>query len=402
MSDSGISGDGYYKERFLAHKTITATIAESLEVNEILERLRVEARKLIPSAMEVCILLLDEDAPSYTRPLQCQLYDKPVNCLSCKRFRPSIQQAVKKQKDIIVTQGEPVIRHDGSKIEVGPEMAVPVFKNDKLLAAVSVVSRPGMQFTEKDHLLINDIAEIVGNSITSAKHHWEVTQEKMRISQVLSHLSAFVPQSVCNWVEEHPDAPNQAKEAREVTVLFADIENYTGLCASFSDLEVNAIIENLFSRFVDPIQRYNGDINETAGDGLMIIFQDYDAKTNAENAVRAAFDLIDQTRRAQRDMEMGSRVPLLQVNLGINSGEALVGMTRFAGSARTRMTYTATGPVTNLAARLAGYAQGGDIIIGESTKKLVERLWPVYDRGLVELKGFRETQRVYSLLKKTA
>jgi len=77
-----------------------------------------------------------------------------------------------------------------------------------------------------------------------------------------------------------------------------------------------------------------------------------------------------------------------------------VGMTRFKGSLGTRMTYTASGPVTNLAARLTGHSKGGDILIGEETKKLIEGLWPMYDRGLAELKGIKEPLRVFSLLRK--
>ncbi len=48
--------------------------------------------------MEVCILFLDPDAPRYTRPLQCSLYDRPVNCLSCKRDRAAVQKALAREK----------------------------------------------------------------------------------------------------------------------------------------------------------------------------------------------------------------------------------------------------------------------------------------------------------------
>jgi len=76
-----------------------------------------------------------------------------------------------------------------------------------------------------------------------------------------------------------------------------------------------------------------------------------------------------------------------------------VGMTTFKRSLDTRMTYTASGPVTNVAARLADYARGGDILIGEETKKMIKALWPLFDRGLVRLKGIEKPLRVYSLLK---
>jgi len=75
-------------------------------------------------------------------------------------------------------------------------------------------------------------------------------------------------------------------------------------------------------------------------------------------------------------------------------------MTRFSGSAGTRMTYTASGPVTNLAARLADYATGGDILVGEETRRLIEGLWPMYDYGVATLKGIEKPIRIYSLLRK--
>jgi class 3 adenylate cyclase len=87
----------------------------------------------------------------------------------------------------------------------------------------------------------------------------------------------------------------------------------------------------------------------------------------------------------------------IYVNIGINSGSALVGMTRFKGSLSTRMTYTATGQVTNIAARLSDLAKKGDILIGEETARLIEGLWPVFDRGKALLKGIDEPLRVYSL-----
>ena len=74
-------------------------------------------------------------------------------------------------------------------------------------------------------------------------------------------------------------------------------------------------------------------------------------------------------------------------------------MSRFKGSIGSRMTYTASGPVTNLAARLADYAKGGDILIGEKTRKFIGELWPTYDKGMAELKGIVSPVKIYSLIK---
>jgi class 3 adenylate cyclase len=370
-----------------------------MEVNDILEIVRAEIRRIIPSAMEACILLLDRDAAKYTRPLQCALYERPVNCLSCKRSRPAIQKAITQRKGVVASSSEPIVRPDDTRVQVGPEAAIPVFGKTEILAVVSVVAKPGVHFTRRDFYMLKDIAETIRNTLISAKAHWEMTQEKIRISQMLAHLSPFVPQSVRSILEKNPEMLKQGKEKKDVSVLFLDLEDYTRLSASHPEAEVNEIVEKMFSSFVDPIHRSHGDINETAGDGLMIIFKDDDAKTNAIHAMRAAFDIHERNQELNRQLD--PKLGPIHVNMGCNSGSALVGMTRFKGSLDTRMTYTASGPVTNVAARLASSAKGGDILIGEQTRELIDGLWPVYDRGRVELKGIQNPVRVFSLLQKS-
>jgi class 3 adenylate cyclase len=388
-------GGKYYRERFEAHRRIARKLASTMEVNQILEKVREEARELVPVAMEVCILLLDPDAKNYTRPLQCALYGGPVNCLSCKRNRAAVQKAMTRRKGVVVSGNEPLVRPDGTVVETGPEAAIPVFVNGKILAVLNVVSKPGTRFTNKEFHLMKDLSEVIGNAIVNAKAHWEITQEKIKISQMLAHLSPFVPQSVRRLVEDEPDRLLQEKEKREVTVLFLDLEDYTRLTADRPEAEVNDIVEKVFSNFVDPIHRSGGDINETAGDGLMIIFKNDDAKTNAVNAVRAAMDIDQRSREMILNRAAGMKP--INVNMGINSGIALVGLSRFKGLLDTRMTYTATGQVTNIAARLADYAKGGDILIGEQTRSLIEGYWPTYDRGCAVLKGIDKPLKIYSL-----
>ncbi len=387
----------YYKERFEAQRRLSKKLASTMEVNEILENLRGEVRNLIPTAMETCIIMLDPDAQKYTRPLQCALYDRPVNCLSCKKNRPAIQKALATRKGVVISKTQPIVRHDGATVDTGPEAAMPVFVHDDIVAVINVVSRPGARFTKKDFYLMKDLSEMAGNAIMAAKRHWEITQDKIDISRKLAHLSPFVPQSVRRIVESNPEMLTRAKESRDVSVLFLDLEGYTRLSANKTAVEMNHMVEEMFSNFVDPIHRSGGDINETAGDGLMIIFKNDDAETNARNAVKAAFDI--HARNHRLNLEMAGRFEPVNVNIGINSGVALVGMTVFKGTLDTRMTYTASGSVTNLAARLADHAQGGDIIIGEETRKMIDGLWPVYDMGLVPLKGIDLPVRIYSLLR---
>jgi class 3 adenylate cyclase len=393
--------DRYYKERFQAQQRLIRNIAPLMEVNEIIEKVREELRALIPTAMEVCILLLDPDAKQYTSPLQCALYERPVDCQSCKRDRPAVQKAINDKKAVVVSQSEPVRRLDNSLVAVGPEYALPVFVEGRVLAAVSVVIQPLTRYTRRDFFLIRDFADILGTIILNAKRQWEMTQEKIRISRMLTNLSPFVPESVRHMVHTNPDLLTREKEPRDISVLFLDLEGYTRLSTSRPEAEVNGLVERMFSSFVDPIHRSHGDINETAGDALMIIFKNHDARTNAINAVKAAFEIADRNRTINQSLaqEMDSAMGPVDVNIGINSGSALVGMTRFTGSLDTRMTYTASGTVTNIAARLSDYARGGDILIGENTHKMIQGLWPAFSLGSVVLKGLDVPLPVFSLLR---
>ena len=294
----------------------------------------------------------------------------------------------------MASKSDPVVRSDGSSVPIGPEAAIPAFVGEEILAVVSVVASPGIRFTRKDFYFLRDISENVSNVLANAKKHWEMTQEKIKISQMLAHLSPFVPQSVRSLVEKDPEL---LKEERDVSVLFLDLEDYTRLNTIHPEKEVDQIVERMFSKFVDPIHRSHGDINETAGDGLMIIFKDHDPRTNAFNAVKAAFDIYE--RAVETNRELGRGFEAINVNMGINSGKALVGMTRFTGHLETRMTYTASGSVTNLAARLAAHASGGDILVGDATRILIEGFWPLYAREETRLKGIDKAVRIYSLLK---
>lgn len=389
--------DYYFKERFHVQQNLVCKAASLIEVNEIIEMVRDELRSLIPNAMEVCILLIDLDAEKYTRPLQCALYKRPVDCQSCKRDRPAVQKAINRKKAVVVKESEPVRRLDSTLVAVGSECAVPVLADGRVVAAVSVVIQPLTRFSRRDFYLIRDVSVILGTIILSAKRHWEVTQEKIAISRTLSSISPFIPESVRHMAQNDPDLLARKKGHRDVTVLFLDLEGYTGLTDARPEAEVNSIVENMLSSFVDPIHRSHGDINETAGDAFMILFKNHDPRTNAVNSVKAAFEIMEQNRIINRSLP--DDMPPIHVNIGINSGRALLGMTRFSGTLDTRMTYTATGSVTNIAARLSGHAKKGDILIGEHTKNLIEDIWPVHPLGEVGLKGLNTPRSVFSLIR---
>jgi class 3 adenylate cyclase len=89
----------------------------------------------------------------------------------------------------------------------------------------------------------------------------------------------------------------------------------------------------------------------------------------------------------------------IAVHMGLNSGRATVGSTRFEGLRGTRWTFTASGPVTNLAARLGAAAAPGTILVGPETAARVGRHFILEPIGQQVFKNL-EAVEVYRLLGK--
>lgn len=387
-----------YKQRFDNLFRVALKITSSLNISDILETLRDEAKISIPHLQEACLLLVDPEAANYTRPLHCAMSKSSINCQLCKRGKSTITASIDNPAPYLcMISGESGSEILPSSIPIGglSEVAIPVYHEGKPLAVLNAVAGENTLITEQDLVLLKDLTDLASNVITNARSHWQMSKQKMTLDRILGHLRPFVPQTVQNIVEKNPDAPLLDKIEMEITVLFLDVAGYTKISESLNQDQVNFIIEKYFSSFLDILYEHSGDINETAGDGLMVIFQGDPGET-AMNAARAALAIRRRTNEINE--ELSGRFQPIDINMGINSGVAAVGMSRFQGKAGTRMTFTASGPVTNLAARIASAATNGDILVGPETVARIGNRMVFYDRGLMRFKNVSAETQVYSLL----
>ena len=210
------------------------------------------------------------------------------------------------------------------------------------------------------------------------------------LRQIKDHFAKFVPEAVKRLITANPATPELAKSERDVSVLFVDISGYARLCEQLPLEVLNRLVERYFSTFLDCIHEAGGDINETAGDGFMAIFQD---PAHALTAVHTALALLAATTTLNTE----NAVQPLTVHMGVNSGMALVGSTRFEGLHGARWTFTASGSVTNLAARLAGMAKPGEILMGPETAQRLGDRYCLQRLGPEYFKNFAGPIEVYCL-----
>ena len=172
-------------------------------------------------------------------------------------------------------------------------------------------------------------------------------------------------ESVARLLENDPGSLDQQGEDRVVTVLFADIRDFTTFSENHAARDVVALLNAYFSVVVPIVERHGGNLNQYMGDGIMVIFGAPEAlEDQALRAVRAAVDMIRQvTEQRARWAALGCEK--LRIGVGVHTGRAVLGM---VGSSR-RLDYTAIGDTINTAARIESKTRDldADILISRST-----------------------------------
>ena len=239
--------------------------------------------------------------------------------------------------------------------------------------------------------------------LATALEHLQASRQRLEVlEQLKGELSKFVPDAVKDLLERDPTATSLEKRTEEVSVLFLDIAGYTRLSETIEAKRLNQLVQTYFSSFLEIIRAHHGDVNETAGDGLMVIFQGKrrgeggEERDHALNATRAAF-AIRQKAAALND-EYAGVFPPVSLHMGINTGQALVGATKLGGAGPQRWTFTATGPTTNIAARFAGAAEGGDIVVGQVTADRIASLFVLESLGERSFKNVSQPLAVYRVI----
>jgi class 3 adenylate cyclase/tetratricopeptide (TPR) repeat protein len=184
-------------------------------------------------------------------------------------------------------------------------------------------------------------------------------------------------------------------ERKLVTVLFADVANYTSLSEKLDPEEVHQIMDGCFKILMDEIHKYEGTINQFTGDGVMALFGAPIAhEDHAQRACHAALSIQKSLEDYNYKIEKDFGVEF-KIRLGINSGPVIVGSI----GDDLRMDYTAVGDTTNLASRMESIAEPGDTLVSKNTYKAAKDYFDFESLGMVEVKGKTASQEVYRLLK---
>jgi len=237
-----------------------------------------------------------------------------------------------------------------------------------------------------------------------ALRHMISLREKVRLQQDKSRLEErarfvretfgrYLSDSVVQTLLDAPDGLRLGGEKRELTVLMSDLRGFTALSERLPPEEIVAMLNLYFGAMTEIVMDHGGTIDELLGDAMLVIFgAPLHQEDHAERAVASALAMQAAMVEVNRQNETRG-LPTLQMGIGINTGEAVVGN---IGSA-LRSKYGVVGSTVNLTARIEGLTRGHQVLISAATLHSCGLELDI--RGVIrfEAKGFGEPIEVHDL-----
>jgi adenylate cyclase len=237
--------------------------------------------------------------------------------------------------------------------------------------------------------LLKEIAMEEASHEASLRSRLRLYQERHVLRDTFSR---YVSPELCEEILKNPGLLSLGGHLQKVTVLFADIRNFTSMTESMAPEAVVEVLNTYFTEMVDLVFKYRGTLDKFVGDALMAVFG---VPLPLPRAAARAVECAQAMQRHLREMQAAGRTPIQGMRIGINTGEAIVGN---IGSAR-RMDFTAVGDVVNIAARLQELAKevDADTLITEATFQELEGGFDVIPGPSTVLRGRKEPTHIYRL-----
>jgi class 3 adenylate cyclase len=186
------------------------------------------------------------------------------------------------------------------------------------------------------------------------------------------------------------EAPADAAERRQITVLFSDLVGSTALSTRMDPEDLRKLISAYQTSVAETVHRFGGFVAKYMGDGVLVYFGYPEAhEDDAERAVRSGIELVAEVAKLKTDTPLRTRV-------GIATGLVVVGDLVGSGQAQER---GIVGETPNLAARLQGLAEPDMVVVADTTRRLLGNLFELRDLGRQELKSIASAVQVWAALR---
>jgi class 3 adenylate cyclase len=199
-------------------------------------------------------------------------------------------------------------------------------------------------------------------------------------------LLNVLPRSIAERLKRQPGVI--AERYDDVTVLFADVVDFTPFAERTTPEQLVGLLDGLFSAFDHLTDRHGVEKIKTIGDAYMVAGGLPERRPDhADAVVGLALDMEAEISRMH-----GSLGVPLQLRIGISSGPVVAGVI-----GRQKFIYDLWGDTVNTASRMESHGVPGRIQVTEATYERLRDRYRFEDRGEIEVKG-KARQRAYLLV----
>ncbi len=233
-------------------------------------------------------------------------------------------------------------------------ICVPLSVAKERIGVMQVLNKKGVEYTERDRLLLESFAGQAAVAIRNARLYREL----------LAHMGLYASYDRKTKTLDVLSQLNRQAHSERLTLMFADMRGSTALCNVLNDPEKTQLFFNQFlTMLAQHVVRFGGVVNKFLGDGLFAFFGQPDS---AKQAVTCAFEMIDKFVDLKElwDKDNDQDLSFLDIGVGIVTDNVIVGSIGADGL----RDFTAIGAPVNLANAFESAARGGKrILVDQAT-----------------------------------
>jgi adenylate cyclase len=346
-----------------------------------------------------------------SRRVSVMLYEEKDDCLRISAARGIGNDIIQKTRirpgeqiaGWVFQKGEPVILNGGPEEnpmfahllkskDIIASISFPLKAKDSCLGVLNISkTKKGSPFSNSD---IEMLSIICGQAVM-ALENLRIMEEKAEKTRMRVILEQYVSPEVANILISHGQNLMEVGEIRDITVLFADIRNFTPLVQSLPLETLRSFLNDFFNLITEIIFNFDGTLDKFMGDALLAFFgAPISLKEPNSSAVGSAI-MMHKAFTELREKWAAENDEIREVGLGvgISSGNIFLGN---VGS-RRRFDYTVIGVEVNIAQRLASVAESGQTLITRNVKDRLNSGVIVTEESSRILKGLKEPVSIFSI-----
>lgn len=303
----------------------------------------------------------------------------------------------------VFTHGKPVLlnREDQEKTifapflkrkEIVSSMSCPILIRGRILGVLNISkTETEDRFTEVE----KEVMSIVCGQAALALENVRALQRLEETTRTRTLLQQFMAPEVAELLLAEKADPMGLGDIRQVTILFADIRNFTGLVQHLDLNVLRFFLNEFFNIFTDTIFQHQGTVDKFMGDAVLALFGAPVRNARANSAAVEAALLIKKRfeRLHNRWLLKNAVFADIDLGIGVTSGNVFLGN---VGSSK-RFDYTVIGNEVNIAQRLAAESSQCRIFVTESVQRDIQGQFVLEKKEKMRLRGIKEAVSVYAV-----